>query len=171
MKIVLVGYMGSGKTTVGKLLAKKNSLTFLDLDDYIEEAEKKSIAQIFKEKGEIYFRKKELHYLEEILTTKKNIVLSTGGGTPCYGVNMNTILTATKNVFYLKVGINELVNRLSKEKEHRPLIKNISDEEMLEFIGKHMFERSYYYTKAHHTLNTDTNTAQETITQINNLLV
>ncbi|WP_298488131.1 shikimate kinase [uncultured Maribacter sp.] len=171
MKIVLVGYMGSGKTTVGKLLAKKMNLSFLDLDNYIEDSEKKTIPEIFKEKGEIYFRKKELFYLEEILNKEKNIVLSTGGGTPCYGVNMNTILSATKNVFYIKVGINELVKRLSLEKEHRPLIKNIKDEEMPEFIGKHMFERSFFYSKAHHTLHTDNATPEQTVETIKPLLV
>ncbi len=84
---------------------------------------------------------------------------------------MNTILSATKNVFYIKVGINELVKRLSLEKEHRPLIKNIKDEEMPEFIGKHMFERSFFYSKAHHTLHTDNATPEQTVETIKPLLV
>ncbi|WP_291870102.1 shikimate kinase [Maribacter sp.] len=171
MKIVLVGYMGSGKTTVGKLLAKKMNLKFLDLDDYIEVSEEKSISKIFVENGEIYFRKKEFQYLEEVLSNNDNVVLSTGGGTPCYGENMNTILAATKNVFYIKVSIAELVERLSLEKEHRPLIKDINDKEMAEFIGKHMFERSYFYTKAHHTVTVNKNSVEEVVKNISEVLV
>lgn len=171
MKIVLVGYMGSGKTTVGKLLAKEMNLNFLDLDDYIETSEKKSISKIFEENGEIYFRKKEFEYIKEILLNKNNIVLSTGGGTPCYGENMNIILTATKNVFYIRVGIEELVERLSLGKELRPLIRNISDDEMPDFIGKHMFERSYYYNQAHHAITVKQNSPQEVADNIEKLLV
>ncbi|WP_298506720.1 shikimate kinase [uncultured Maribacter sp.] len=171
MKIVLVGYMGSGKTTVGKLLAKNKNLNFIDLDEYIEESEGKTIPEIFEQKGEIYFRKKEFHYLQEVLLYKDNVVLSTGGGTPCYTGNMEVMLSATENVFYIKVGISELVSRLSLEKEHRPLIKNISDKEMPEFIGKHMFERSYFYTKAHHTINVHNNTVSEVVESISDVLV
>ena len=99
MKIVLLGYMGSGKTTIGMKLAEFLDFDFLDLDHYIEEAEGVSIAEIFQSKGEIYFRKKEHDYLKKILSNKKDFVLSTGGGTPCYGVNMDVILNGTKNVF------------------------------------------------------------------------
>ena len=152
MKIVLVGYMGSGKSTVGKLLAEKLNSNFIDLDDYLEAAEQKAISQIFEEKGEIYFRKKEYFYLKEILDSKDSFVLSTGGGTPCYGENMDAIITATPNVFYLNVSITGLVDRLASEKEERPLIADIPDEELPEFIGKHLFERSFYYSQAKHTI-------------------
>jgi len=119
LKAVLIGYMGSGKSTVGKRLAEEYSWQFIDLDDYIEQAEEMTIASIFDQKGEIYFRKKELYYLKELLQKEENIVLATGGGTPCYGTNMKEILATTENCFYLKVSIKGLLERLQNEKEQR----------------------------------------------------
>lgn len=163
--------MGSGKTTIGRLLSKQLKIKFLDLDDNIEKGESRSIANIFKEKGEIYFRKKESEYLNQILETKDPFILSTGGGTPCYGSNMTNILKATENVFYVKVSIPELVRRLSNEKASRPLISNFTEEELPEFIGKHLFERSYYYNMANYKITTDDKTPEETIQEIINCLV
>ncbi len=171
MKIVLVGYMGSGKTTVGEILAKKLNATFIDLDKNIEENTGKSIPEIFSEKGEIFFRKKENECLIDVLNTQNNFILSTGGGTPCYGNNMNQILEATKNVFYLKVSIPELVQRLSSEKDSRPLVKSIADEELPDFIGKHLFERSFYYMQAHHAIESKNRNVSEMVDQIKTLLV
>lgn len=164
MKIVLIGYMGSGKTTVGKLLANDLGLSFLDLDTYIENSLKTTIPDIFSGMGEIFFRRKEHEYLKEILKNQNNFVLSTGGGTPCYSNNMDTILGDTENVFYLKVAIPGLVQRLIKEREDRPLVKNIPEEDLPEFIGKHMFERSHFYSKASHTIICD-NKEPDTIVQ------
>lgn len=160
MKIVLLGYMGSGKTTVGKLLSKNLTMSFIDLDQYIEASEKMTITELFKKKGELYFRKKEYEYLKEIILKKNNFILSTGGGTPCYGDNMNTIVTETNNNFYLKMSLPSLVERLTNEKEHRPLIKDTPNEAMTEFIGKHLFERSFYYNKAKHMVTCDAQTPE-----------
>jgi shikimate kinase len=171
MKIVLVGYMGSGKSTIGKILAKKLKFGFIDLDDYIESSENSSIPAIFKEKGEVYFRKKEFEYLKDILKDKDDFILSTGGGTPCYGENMNAILEATSNVFYLSVTINGLIERLILEKDERPIIANISNEELPEFIGKHLFERTYFYSKAQHTLFCDNKDVNVLVDEIEKLLV
>ncbi len=171
MKIVLVGYMGSGKSTIGKMLAKKLKFGFIDLDDYIESSENSSIPAIFEKKGEIYFRKKEFEYLNDILKDKDDFILSTGGGTPCYGENMNAILEATSNVFYLKVSINGLIERLTLEKEERPIIANIPNEELPEFIGKHLFERVYFYSKAVHTLFCDNKDVNVLVDEIETLLV
>ena len=91
MKIVLVGYMASGKSSVGKVLADNFGYSFIDLDEYIEYKEAASITEIFTQKGEIYFRIKEIEYLKEILSLEKNIILSVGGGAPCYGENMKLI--------------------------------------------------------------------------------
>lgn len=170
MKIVLVGYMGSGKTTVGKFLANELNFNFIDLDSYIEQSESMTISKLFKSKGELYFRKKEHEYLKEILTKQSNFVLSTGGGTPCYGDSMNTIIDKTKNNFYLKVSLPSLVQRLSSEKLERPLIKNIPNEGLAEFIGKHLFERSYYYSQSNHTINCDTKTPKTIVEEIINKL-
>ncbi|MBT8297530.1 MAG: shikimate kinase [Maribacter sp.] len=163
--------MGSGKSTIGKLLADNLDYKFIDLDAYIERSEKMEIPQIFKSKGEIYFRKKEFEYLNEILNTKDDFVLSTGGGTPCYGENMLAILKATPNVFYLKVSIALLINRLIEEKEQRPLISSIPNEELPEFIGKHLFERSYFYSQANHQLLCDDTSQEELVLEIEARLV
>ena len=88
-------------------------------------------------------------------------MLSTGGGTPCYSGNMELMLKETSNIFYLNIPIPELHRRLGAEKEARPVIKHIADEDLVEFIGKHLFERGTYYAKATHTLFCGTQTPQE----------
>ncbi|MET7030602.1 shikimate kinase [Sediminicola luteus] len=169
MKIVLVGYMGSGKTTVGKELSKYLGFRFLDLDAYIEEKTGMKIPAIFKEKGELFFRKLEHQYLSEVLEKNSDIILSTGGGTPCYSGNMEVISRLTKNVFYLRVSIPELVKRLTKEKEYRPLIAHIEEADLPEFFGKHLFERSPFYSLAAHTIPSD-GTPQDIALKIKSLL-
>jgi len=155
MKVVLIGYMGSGKTTVGRLLAKEINVAFIDLDDYIESRLNEKIARIFKTKGELYFRKKESELLNEILDDDRDLVIAVGGGTPCYGVNMDTILEKTQLVFYLKLSIASLIERLHKEKGHRPLIAHLEVADLPEFIGKHIFERGVFYSRANYTITCD----------------
>ena len=162
--------MGSGKTTVGKLLAEALNMSFLDLDDYIETRTKLKISDIFNVYGEIYFRRKEHEYLREVLENKNDLVLAAGGGTPCYSGNMQTILDSTENVFYIKLSVSNLVERLSKEKEERPLIRNIQDQDLFEFIGKHMFERSPFYTMARHTILCDNKQPDQIVSEIRSLL-
>ncbi|WP_297694678.1 shikimate kinase [uncultured Eudoraea sp.] len=152
MKVVLIGYMGSGKTTVGKLLAEEINVEFIDLDDYIEARLNAKIAHIFETKGELYFRKKESELLNEILDDDRDLVIAVGGGTPCYGANMDAILEQTPQVFYLKLSIASLIERLHKEKDHRPLIAHLRDEDLPEFIGKHIFERGIFYSRANYTI-------------------
>ncbi|WP_340065429.1 shikimate kinase [Ascidiimonas aurantiaca] len=146
--IILIGYMGSGKTTIGKLLMQKTGCPFIDLDAFIEQEEQMAISEIFEKKGEIFFRKIENEYLKKLLNGKKEMVLSVGGGTPCFAGNMDILLNATPNVMYLKASVSWLTERLISEKSLRPLIKHIQDEDMEEFIRKHLFERNYYYLKA-----------------------
>ena len=171
MKIVLVGYMGSGKSTIGKTLSKQLNVKFIDLDAYIEEKEGMCISELFKSKGEIFFRKKEFEYLKQILNSTDNFILSTGGGTPCYGNNMQAIIEASPNVFYLKLTIEGLLKRLAPGKAYRPLIANIPDEELPEFIGKHLFERSFFYSKAHHSIFSDGKSIAAIVNEIEQLLV
>lgn len=170
MKIVLVGYMGSGKSTVGKLLAKELGYSFLDLDEVLENRMESSISDIFKSKGEVFFRKKEHQLLKDVLSEESNFVLSTGGGTPCYSGNMDSMLQLADAVIYLKVPIPGLVKRLIKEKEQRPLIRNINDDDLPEFIGKHLFERNNYYLKADHIIDCDDRDPMQVVQEIAGLL-
>tara|TARA_B110000091_G_C13659210_1_gene408807 strand:+ start:86 stop:604 length:519 start_codon:yes stop_codon:yes gene_type:complete len=171
MKIVLLGYMASGKSTIGTLLSKQLSMPFIDLDTYIESKEKSTINAIFKEKGEIYFRRIEHLYLAELLNSEDKFVLSLGGGTPCYANNMVCILKADKTTsFYLQASIGLLVERLIKGKENRPLVKEIGDEKLVEYVAKHLFERRFFYEQAHQKIAIDQKEALEITTAIKNQL-
>ncbi len=171
MKIVLTGYMGSGKSVVGKALADRLGLPFLDLDDEIELKLGMDIPQIFREKGEIFFRKKEHEVLREILQTKETFVLSTGGGTPCYSGNMELLLANTTQIFYLQLSVFSLTDRLLAEKDHRPVISHLQPEDLQEFIGKHLFERRPFYARAHHTIRCDGRSVDEVVLEITNKLI
>jgi shikimate kinase len=160
-----MGYMGSGKTLVSKELSNLNNFKIFDLDTEISKQNNRSITEIFKEKGEIFFRKTEKEVLEKILSTEKNIILSLGGGTPCYYNNIDSINEKTISVF-LKTNVKTLAQRLSSEKDKRPLIQNISNEDLPEFIVKHLFERNPFYNQAKITINTDNLSAREIAEEI-----
>ena len=157
--------MGSGKTLVSKELSNLNNFKIFDLDTEISKQNNRSITEIFKEKGEIFFRKTEKEVLEKILSTEKNIILSLGGGTPCYYNNIDSINEKTISVF-LKTNVKTLAQRLSSEKDKRPLIQNISNEDLPEFIAKHLFERNPFYNQAKITINTDNLSAREIAEEI-----
>ncbi|KAB7529612.1 AAA family ATPase [Flagellimonas olearia] len=170
MRIVLMGYMASGKSSVGRLLARDLQMEFVDLDDYIEEEQQKSVKSIFSEHGEIFFRKLEHKMLSQVLDGKENLILSTGGGTPCYSGNMDTILEKSDHSIYLQLSIPALVERLKKEKEQRPLVRNIEDTDLPEFVGKHLFERRTYYAQAKHIVECDGKNLDEVVAEIKGLL-
>ena len=150
MRIFLIGFMGCGKSTIGKKLAKTLSCKFIDLDKYIEGKTGESVQQIFKEKGEKYFRVLETESLMEICKSD-NLVIATGGGTPCFFDNMQRILD--KGIcIYLKMEANNLAKRLSKEKSKRPLIENLTEKYLVNFIRKKLVEREVFYNKANHII-------------------
>ncbi|CAD7800922.1 Shikimate kinase [Chryseobacterium aquaeductus] len=165
MIISLVGYMGSGKSHISKILSDKINFKLIDLDREISRRNKLTIPEIFEKRGEIYFRKLEREILEEILATEENIVLSLGGGTPVYYNNMEIINHNSKSVF-LRTSINILIERISKQKEKRPLIAHISDENLPEFIAKHLFERNEFYSKAQFSISTDSKDPEEIMNEI-----
>lgn len=169
MKIVLLGYMASGKSAVGKILAKKMNLQFIDLDDFIEGKEQLTISELFKTKGELYFRKVEGIYLQELLNLSENCIISLGGGTPCYGNNMDFI---SKNAisFYLKASINTIFERLKHETSQRPLVASIGLNNLQEYIGKHLFERTVFYSKANFSVSVDNRNLEEIVQVIEELL-
>lgn len=149
MNLILVGYMASGKSTIGENIAKVLNYKFIDLDNYIEKKENLSVSEIFSKKGELHFRKLEKVSLKEIVENENNYVLSLGGGTPCFYEAMDWLKTKPNaKTIYLKVDLNTLTRRLLNDKT-RPLISHLEKEEdVKEFIAKHLFERSYYYNKA-----------------------
>lgn len=169
MKIILLGYMASGKSAVGKKLAEKLEHQFIDLDSFIEEMEKMSISEIFKTKGEIYFRKQESFYLKEVLNLPQNLIISLGGGTPCYGNNSSVIQNNSVS-FYLKVSIATIYSRLKNETDKRPLVATIGLENLQEYIAKHLFERTTFYEKATHTILANSKSVEELSEEIKELL-
>ena len=150
-KIVLVGYMGTGKSAIGNELSKLLNIDFIDLDGYIATQEASEIAAIFEEKGEFYFRKKEKEALEQLLNNNHNFILATGGGTPCYYNNMK-LISKKSTSFFINTPLNILVERLSKDKSKRPLISHLNNDDLTEFIAKHLFERNQFYQEANYTI-------------------
>ena len=149
MIITLLGFMGSGKTTIGKKLAKKLNYVFIDLDHAIEHCEEQSINDIFAKKGEDYFRQIESKILHITLHEKKNIVLSLGGGTPCFHTNMDMVKNHSTS-FYLDFPAKMLASRLEGGKAKRPLIKDLSQAELVQFIETVLNKRKAFYKKADH---------------------
>ena len=170
MKIVLLGYMASGKSSVGKLLSKKLSMKFLDLDDYIINKEGMSIAEIFEKKGEVYFRVIENKYLKEVLNTKDQLILALGGGTPCYANNMEEINKGNTVSIYLQGKTKTMIDRLIKKKSKRPLIASLADDKIPEFVAKHLFERRLYYELAKVTVEIDAKSKKEVAKELKKLL-
>ena len=172
MKIILVGYMGSGKTAIGGLLSEKLGLPFLDLDHQISKRQGMTVPEIFERKGEIAFRKMEMETLEELLSEDRSYVLSLGGGTPCYGRNLELIKQAANaRMIYLKASLETLTARLMKERMSRPLISHLESVELLEdFVRKHLFERAYYYNQSEIIVDVNSSSIVGIVTEIQDRL-
>ncbi len=169
-KVILVGYMGSGKSFIGKLLSEKTGLLFLDLDEIIESQENCSIKTIFETQGEIYFRKKEHFIFKELMLNKNSFILSLGGGTPCYANNHEMLSLEKVISIYLNASIDTLYDRLILEKSKRPIIANKTQSELKEFIAKHLFERSYFYNQSKYKIDVNNKPVREIIFEIEKLL-
>ncbi|SHI98662.1 shikimate kinase [Flavobacterium terrae] len=169
-KIVLIGYMGSGKSKIGQLLAEKLDFPFYDLDFLIENELEKSIGEIFSEEGEVFFRKKEHEVFKKVIESNESYVLSTGGGTPCYANNHLFLANEDVVSIYLKASIPVLVSRLKNEIDKRPLLQSLKDEETFEFIAKHLFDRSYFYNQCKYSVLTDDKSPEQIVAEINALL-
>ena len=150
IRIIIIGYMGAGKTTVGHALSKQLGIPFYDLDWYIETRMRKSVAQIFSEKGEEGFRKIEYNMLHEVAEFE-NVIISCGGGTPCFFDNMD-YLNGQGETIYLKATPDVLYKHLKMGKTVRPLLLNKTPEETQEFIRQQLTQREPYYSKARHIL-------------------
>lgn len=165
MIISLVGYMGSGKSHVAKVLSQKLQLKIIDLDREISLKNNLTIPEIFAQRGEIFFRKQEKEILEHNFSLNESGILSVGGGTPCFYNNMETI-TQNSESFFLQTSVKNLTERLIPQKDKRPLIARIPDEDLPEFIAKHLFERNPFYSKSKFTIITDGKTAEQVADEI-----
>jgi len=151
MNIYLIGAMGSGKSTVGRKLAAKLGWAFRDTDSMIEEAEGMSVANLFISFGEEAFRRMESSVINE-LAGETDLVVSCGGGTPCFNDNME-IMKNNGVVVYLKMSPEALLKRVEPGKDTRPLIRSLEGDELLEKISSLLKEREELFEKAHITIN------------------
>ncbi|MBP3828091.1 MAG: shikimate kinase [Prevotella sp.] len=149
-RIIIIGYMGAGKTTVGKALSKELGIPFYDLDWYIESRMRKTVAQLFAERGEENFRQIEYNMLHEVAEFE-DVIISCGGGTPCFFDNIN-YMNEQGETIYLKATPEVLYGHLKMGKTVRPLLLGKTEDELLSYIGQQLSVRENYYNKAKHVL-------------------
>ena len=153
IRIFLTGYMGAGKTTLGKAFARKLNLPFVDLDWYMEERFHKTVGELFVERGEAGFRELEKNMLHEV-GAFEDVVISTGGGAPCFFDNMDFLNRNGKTVF-LNVHPDVLFRRLRVAKQQRPILQGKQDDELKEFIIRALEKRTPFYSQAQYVFNAD----------------
>ena len=162
---ILIGYMGVGKSYICKKIATISGINCIDLDEQIEKETNMPINDIFKLKGEDYFRALENKILSDIISNKKNYIISCGGGTPCFKDNIELMNKAAITI-YLRDSTNNIYKRLLEEKSKRPLIKDLKKKELFEFIDKNIKAREKFYQKAKVIINLDKLKADEVINYI-----
>ncbi len=165
--LYLIGFMGVGKTTIGKQIAAFNKVVFIDTDSQIEKETSKSIKEIFETDGEIAFRKLETDTIRSI---DRKAIIACGGGLPAHNNNIE-YLKHKGTVIYLKASTETLIKRLEKNKNKRPLISKLTNDKLLEFIRKILKEREKTYKQADYTIETDNKTVKEVLREINSLLL
>ncbi len=148
-RIIIIGYMGAGKTTVGKALSDATGMMFYDLDWYIETRMHKTVAQIFAERGEEGFRKIEYNMLHEVAEFE-DVIISCGGGTPCFFDNID-YMNAQGQVVYLQAEPEVLYKHLLMGKTERPLINGMTADELISYIREQLSARESFYKKARYT--------------------
>ncbi|MBP3229996.1 MAG: shikimate kinase [Prevotella sp.] len=153
IRIIIIGYMGAGKTTVGRALSRELGIPFYDLDWYIESRMRKTVKQLFDERGEEGFRRIERNMLHEVAEFE-NVIVSCGGGTPCFFDNMEYMNQQGQTV-YLQASPEVLYGHLLMGKSVRPLLLGKTREELLVFIKEQLKQREPYYSQARHILNVD----------------
>lgn len=172
VRVILIGYMGAGKTTIGKALAQDLGVTFYDLDWYISNRMRKTIAQIFEERGEDGFRQIERNMLHEVAEFE-DVIISCGGGTPCFFDNID-YMNQQAPVVYLKAEPDVLFKHLAMSKNDRPLLRGKSQEELIAFIKDQLGKREPFYTKASYSLDVslmdDYSKIKDSVAQVRKLL-
>lgn len=152
-RIFLIGYMGSGKTTLGKAFSKEWGLTFVDLDWYIEERFHKTVGQLFSSLGEDGFRELEKRMLHEVADFE-DVIIATGGGTPCFFDNID-FMNAKGETVFLDATMKALFRRLKIAKQQRPLLAQKTDDELMDFITEALEQRMPFYSQAKYTFQSD----------------
>lgn len=167
-RVYLIGYMGCGKTTIGKRLAKSLGWDVIDMDSRIESRYRKTIPDIFASEGEESFRKKERFILEE-LSALENVVVSTGGGAPCFFDNID-VMNSSGLCVYIRMTPEALAARLKNAKANRPLLKDKTEEELTNFIKEQLEKRRAFYEQARYVIDNDNGTPEEAAAKIAELL-
>lgn len=147
MTVYMIGFMGSGKSTLGKRLASAAGWKFYDLDSMVEDMESRTVTDIFQTSGEEYFREAEAAALRA-LPDERDMVIACGGGTPCYKDNMD-FMNKTGVTVYLKLEVAELAQRLMNAKKNRPLLREMDHGELLKYIERKLAEREKWYNRSH----------------------
>lgn len=155
MKLFLIGYMGCGKSSLGRKVARRLGVRFVDTDSVIEEREGASISDIFQYEGEEYFRRLERSVIDEVADDTADVVVSTGGGLPVWKDNMETMNRVGTTV-YIRRSAEQIASRLSPYgRQKRPKLRGLSDEEIVDFMTRNMAEREPYYARALHVFDTE----------------
>lgn len=164
MRIYLLGFMGTGKSSQGKKLASKLGYKFLDTDQMIKKACGASINEIFRDKGESWFRDMEADVLRATVMYP-NAVIACGGGTPCYFNNMQWMM-ARGITIYMQQPVDRLFGRLKSRKAKRPLIAHLDDAALKVYIIEKLSQRNYFYQKAHLTVDLSENGVKDILTML-----
>ncbi len=165
MHIYLIGYMGSGKSTLGKKLARKLGLPFMDMDNTIEHETGLSVAAYFKTHGELEFRKRESELIQKMTQVDQPTVISTGGGSPCFHDNLEK-MNASGITVYLRRSAKELSKRINHSKKARPLVDHFNLQELESFVESHLKEREKYYLQSNYILSRE----EQTLHGLQNLI-
>lgn len=152
--VFLIGYMASGKTTLGRAVSEASGVRFVDLDEYIEQQAGMTVADIFATRGEMAFRALETSALRALAASPGPLIVACGGGTPCFGANMELMNTLGLTV-YLDASEDVIFNRLTSERSRRPLVARISGDDLRKFISTSLAERMFFYSKAASSFSTD----------------
>lgn len=170
MKLFLVGYMGCGKSSLGRKIAKRAEMRFVDMDSVIEEREGASVSDIFRYEGEEYFRGKERELIEEVALSVDDVVISTGGGVPTWQDNMSR-MNEIGVVVYLRRTAERIASRLSPHgRQKRPKLRGLNDEELVRFMRENMAEREPFYSQARCCIDCDNLSDEELIEKIVSIL-
>lgn len=160
MRIFLLGYMGVGKSTLGRMVAERLLMEFLDFDALLEEYQQMTITEIFTNLGEPFFRKLEHDLLREVIQTRDQFIMGTGGGLPCFHNNLE-LMNTYGHTIYLRSSAAAIAERLIQSTGSRPLIANKSKEELLDFVTQMLKTREVYYNQAKTTVDLDLTLSKE----------